>query len=140
MSNPGLTQWPPVWAHQGKVAAKLGHHSGHRWLLWPREHRTAGTCEELVQRGVPSSDTQLSTTEKLHPDTSTIYISTVSMATQAASLALVLSLLWPGHGVSGQSVVQNIREYFRILCKLTEYLTSKPFLVKLFVDIMMIDP
>jgi len=45
----------------------------------------------------------LSPTEKLHPDTST-----VSMATQAASLALVVSLLWPGHGVSGQSVVQNI--------------------------------
>ena len=61
------------------------------------------------------------------------------MATQAASLALVVSLLWPGHGVSGQSVVQNIREDSEYLL-LSEYLTSKPFLVKSFVDIMKIDP
>ena len=142
----------------GKVAAKLGHHSGHRWLLWTREHRTAGTCEELVQRGVPSSDTLLrplllSPTEKPRPDTST-YLHIYLQYLHYLDIYLHIYSIYgdpgsfPGTGplpplARPWSVWPECRAEYQgglaILCKLSEYLISKPFLVKSFVDIMMID-
>ena len=81
MPNPGLTQWPPVWAHQGRLLLSWVTTAVTGGYYGPENtgQQGQGICEELVQRGVPSSDTLLrplllSPTEKPRPDTSAIYI------------------------------------------------------------------